>query len=127
MSNIERRTIINRTEFERDGKIFLVLLKQRLDGEEVVRSEILRIDFEPGADLEAAILVVQDHLKKTGEAEVEASEWDRARRLVASEHTPECIAAFMAKQALAAERMEPEVRIESCEASTESGADRPAV
>lgn len=107
MSNIERRTIVDQIEITRDGAVHLRLAKQIVDGDIVLTSAYHRTAFEPGADLDAAIPVIQAHLKQMGEAAVGPAEWARLRRVVAMEHTPDAIAAFKAKQEAAAQQRLP--------------------
>lgn len=105
--SIERRTIVEQIEIKRDGVVQVRLAKQIVDGDTVLASEYHRAAFDPGADLDAAIPVVEAHLKQMGDAEVGPAEWARLRRVVAMEHTPEGIAAFKAKQEAAAQRRLP--------------------
>jgi hypothetical protein len=94
---LERRTIIDQIEIRRDGTVQVRLAKQVVDGEDVLRSEYHRIGVEPGADLESYLPVVNAHLRALREAAVDEAEWDRVRRVVSLEHTPEAGAAYRGK------------------------------
>jgi hypothetical protein len=94
---LERRTVIDQIEIRRDGTVQVRLAKQVVDGEDVLRSDYHRIGVEPGADLESHLPLVNAHLTTLGEAVVEETEWDRVRRVVSLEHTPETVAAYREK------------------------------
>ena len=95
--SLQRRTIIDQIEIRRDGTVQVRLAKQVVDGEDVLRSEYHRIGVEPGADLESYLPVVNGQLAALREAEVDEAEWDRLRRVISVEHTPELVAAYREK------------------------------
>ena len=97
--SIEKRTIIDQIEITRNGVVRLRLDKQLVDGEKVLKSEYHRAGFEPGADLNIAIQTINNHLVALGEVEVSPIEWERVRRVVDLEHTPEVVTVFQAKVA----------------------------
>lgn len=95
----EQRTIIDQIEICRDGEVRLRLDKQLLRDGKVIGSGWHRTGWEPGADFEASISVINANLLAMGEAVVDAAEWDRVRRVIVMEHTPEATAAWQAKKA----------------------------
>jgi hypothetical protein len=113
MSEIIQRTIIDQIELTRGGTVQLRLARQVVVNDTVLTSEYHRAALEPGADVEAAISIVQDHLRQLGAAEVDSAEWDRLRRVIQLEHTPEVIAAFAANKEAAALRAMRELGMEA--------------
>lgn len=95
--SLERRTIIDQIEIQRDGIVQVRLAKQIVDGGEVLRSEFHRVAMAPGADLGASVSLINANLEELREATVADAEWDRVRRVIGREHTPEVIAAFEEK------------------------------
>jgi hypothetical protein len=94
----EQRTIIDQIEIRRDGTVQLRLDKQLLRDGKVIGSGWHRCAWGPGADFEASVAGVNAQLVSMGEAVAEAGEWDRVRRVIAMEQTPEVVEAFAARR-----------------------------
>lgn len=84
----EQRTIIDQIEITRDGEVRLRLDKQLLrDGKVISEPKYHRVAWEPGADFESSISIVNSHLVQMDEAIVEPEEWDRVREVITQQHT----------------------------------------
>jgi hypothetical protein len=94
---LERKTIIDQIEIRRDGTVHVRMAKVIVEGERIVASEYHRTALEPGADVDTTLAAVNAHLVQLGEAEIEAGEWARVRRVASLEHTKEIVDAHRAR------------------------------
>jgi hypothetical protein len=86
-------------EILQEGPIQVRLVKQVVDGTNVITSEYHRFVLEPGATPATLWAAVNTHLGTLGWPPVSAADMTRVGRIVTQEHTPEVIADFRAKQA----------------------------
>lgn len=97
MSDFEQRTTIDQIEIARDGVVRARLDKQLLrDGVVIGGPNYHRCTFEPGADFDASLKAINDHLASMKAAPVDDAEWDMIRPHLAVAQTPEVIERFKA-------------------------------
>jgi hypothetical protein len=107
MSNIQCRTIVDQVEIGRDGAVLVRLAKQIVDGDKLLASAWHRMSVNPGDDLDLQISYVCANLTHLGAGVPKTDEWARVRRVVATEHTPDVIAAFAKAQSAAVAALAP--------------------
>lgn len=95
---LEKRTIVDQVECTRSGILQIRMRLQILDGETIFRNDYHRTVLEPGIDPDAQLAFLNTALLREGEAAVTSDEWERVRRIVAVEHTPDVINAWQEKR-----------------------------
>jgi len=97
---MEKRTVLDRIEFEADGTTFMRLLKQIVDGE-VLRSEPHRSVVYPSVPASDQLAAVNADLAQMGWPEISADDVARLDSHVRVARTPEIVVAWEAKTAAA--------------------------
>lgn len=95
-----RKTIIDQIECTQSGVIQVRFGKQVLDGGEVISHLYHRTVINPGTDVDDQISAVNIDLanQKPAYPPVELADVERLKRIVATEHTPEAVAAWKSQQ-----------------------------
>lgn len=97
---MEKSTIVDRIEIERDGTVSVRFRKLIVDGEQVYDLGMHRMRVEPGADLDALLTANNAHLASMGMGEVATDDMPQVRSVLSLIQTPEKTQLFMAmKQA----------------------------
>lgn len=102
---LERRTIVDRIEAERDGKVFVQLARQIVDGDAILTSVSHRFPIDPGT-AEETIAAQSAWLIGIGEPAPSDDELARVRDQVTLSQTDDVISAFKAAEQAAEEERE---------------------
>ena len=91
---IEKKTIIDRIEIDRDGAISIRFGLLLVDGGIEIDCKWHRTAVEPGGDIDAQLAAVDAHLSSAGKATVDRNGIDRLKDVAALVHTPDTVKKF---------------------------------
>lgn len=89
---MEQRTIVDSCNVTAAGIVEVKMLKQIMNGGQVLHERIHRTAIEPGVDVDFVMAAVNEHLAASGFALVQ--DYAQLRAICAAAHTPEVVAAF---------------------------------
>jgi len=103
---LEKRTVVDRIEVDRDGVMCIRLTKEVLEDGNIIASTYHRTLIEPGASIDDQMATVNADLVGLNAAEATASDIGRLKAVAATVHTDTVIAAYEQERAEAAARRE---------------------
>lgn len=107
---LEKRTVLDRIEVVSTGHVFVKLLKQVVDGSEILQSEPHRSGFDPLMAVSYQVALINEHLAQMGWPPIDKADIAAVSSHAKVARTPKRVKAWRAKVVEAKAQRDAEIK-----------------